>query len=125
MISFDSMVIEEGTPIYIQILTHIKRGIASGTIKDRDELPSRRVLSALLGINPNTIQKAYKMLEDENLIESHAGAKSYMKLTEESIRNVKKELIANDVSAAVHALKQIGLSKEETIILIDKYWNEV
>ena len=38
-----------------------------------DELPSRRVLSAMLGVNPNTIQKAYKILEDNALIASHGG----------------------------------------------------
>ena len=32
-------------------------GAVSGTIRDGDELPSRRVLSALLGVNPNTVQK--------------------------------------------------------------------
>ena len=119
------MIIEDGTPIYQQILKHIKRGIVSGSITNNDELPSRRVLSALLGINPNTIQKAYKLLEDENLIESHSGAKSYMKLDENKIKMVKGELIANDITNTVTALKQMGLSKEEAIDLLEKYWNEV
>ncbi|MBE6890605.1 MAG: GntR family transcriptional regulator [Ruminococcaceae bacterium] len=125
MISFENMIIEDGTPIYQQILRHIKRGIVSGSITNNDELPSRRVLSALLGINPNTIQKAYKLLEDENLIESHSGAKSYMKLDENKIKMVKGELIANDITNTVTALKQMGLSKEEAIDLLEKYWNEV
>lgn len=76
MISFDNFIMEEGVPIYLQIVRHIKRGIASGEIKNRDEMPSRRVLSALLGVNPNTVQKAYHMLEEEKLIESRAGAGS-------------------------------------------------
>ena len=125
MISFENMIIEDGTPIYQQILRHIKRGIVSGSITNNDELPSRRVLSALLGINPNTIQKAYKLLEDENLIESHSGAKSYMKLDENKIKKVKGELIANDITNTVTALRQMGLSKEEAIDLLEKYWNEV
>ncbi len=125
MISFENMIIEDGTPIYQQILRHIKRGIVSRSITNNDELPSRRVLSALLGINPNTIQKAYKLLEDENLIESHSGAKSYMKLDENKIKMVKGELIANDITNTVTALRQMGLSKEEAIDLLEKYWNEV
>ena len=51
------------SPIYLQILLYIKRGIIAGSIVDGAELPSRRVLSALLGVNPNTVQKAYKLLE--------------------------------------------------------------
>ena len=63
MISFDGFTIEDGSPIYLQIILYIKRCIIAGTIVDGDELPSRRVLSALLGVNPNTIQKAYRLLE--------------------------------------------------------------
>ena len=58
MISFDNFIIEDGSPIYQQILLHIKRGVVAGTVADGDELPSRRFLSALLGVNPNTVQKA-------------------------------------------------------------------
>ena len=85
MITFDAFKPTEGTPIYQQILLYIKRGAIAGTIRNGDELPSRRVLSALLGINPNTVQKAFKMLEDEALIESQAGAKSTMTLDGEKI----------------------------------------
>lgn len=76
MISFDMFTATNGIPIYLQIILYIKRGIIAGTIVDGDELPSRRMLSAVLGVNPNTVQKAYKMLEDEGLIRSHSGAKS-------------------------------------------------
>ena len=62
MISFESFIMEDGMPIYLQIILFVKRGIIAGVIVDGDELPSRRVLSALLGVNPNTVQKAYRML---------------------------------------------------------------
>lgn len=124
MVSFEKMIIEDGMPIYLQILIYIKRGIVSGSIKNKEELPSRRVLSALMGVNPNTVQKAYKILEDEGLIESHSGAKSYVNLNEEKIATVKAELLKNDISTAVSALKQMGLNCEDSIELIKKYWNE-
>ena len=68
VISFENFIMEDGSPIYQQILRYIKRGVIAGSIKDGDELPSRRVLSAMLGVNPNTVQKAYRMLEEEELI---------------------------------------------------------
>ena len=76
MIQFDSFMQAEGVPIYQQIIRYVKQGIAAGTIRDGEELPSRRVLSALLAVNPNTVQKAYRMMEEEGLVESHTGAKS-------------------------------------------------
>lgn len=122
MISFDNFIAEDGIPIYLQIVRHIKRDIVSGVIVNGDEVPSRRVLSALLGVNPNTIQKAYRILEEEELMESHSGAKSYMVLNDKSISLVRKQLLENDATSIVNSLKQMGLSKEEAVALIENYW---
>ena len=123
MISFKDFNIEDGIPIYLQILRYIKRGVVSGVIRDSDELPSRRVLSALLGVNPNTVQKAYKALEDEGLIESRAGAKSYMALDSTRIDELRRELLSNDALGVINAMKQMGMSKEEALDLIRQYWD--
>ena len=123
MISFETFIMEDGMAIYLQILQYIKRGIVAGTIADGDELPSRRVLSALLGVNPNTVQKAYRMLEEEGLISSHSGAKSYMVLTDETVEKVRRELLEGDAVNIVAAMKQMGLSKAEALQLLERYWD--
>ena len=122
MISFDSFIAQDGVPIYLQIVKHIKSGIVSGTVVNGDEVPSRRVLSALLGLNPNTIQKAYKMLEDDGLMESHSGAKSYMCFDDTTVTSVRKQLLESDATAIISSLKQMGLSKEEALALIETHW---
>ncbi len=122
MISFDSFCPQDGVPIYLQIVKHIKSGIVSGTVKSGDEVPSRRVLSALLGINPNTIQKAYKILEDDHLMESHTGAKSYMSFDEAAVAATRRQLLASDATAIVSSMKQMGLTKDEALALIETYW---
>lgn len=123
MISFENFIMTDDSPIYLQILLYIKRGIIACLICDGDELPSRRVLSALLGVNPNTVQKAYKMLEDEGLIASRAGAKSYVVVTEQKLAEIRAELLETDAKQAVEKLKLMGVSKEEAHELIDKYWD--
>lgn len=123
MISFDNFLITDGSPIYLQILLYIKRGIIAGIICDGDELPSRRVLSALLGVNPNTVQKAYKLLEDEGLIASRAGAKSYVVVTEEKLAEIRAELLEADAKEAVAKLKLMGVSKDEAHDLIERFWD--
>ena len=122
MISFDSFIAQDGIPIYLQIVKHIKSGIVSGTVINGDEVPSRRVLSALLGVNPNTIQKAYKMLEDEGWMESRSGAKSSMCLNEKIVGEVRRQLLENDATAIINSLKQMGLNKQEALALIENYW---
>ncbi len=124
MISFDSFIMESGVPIYQQLLRFIKRGVASGMITDGNELPSRRMLSALLGVNPNTVQKAYRMLEEEGLVSSHSGAKSLMQLDEAKIAGVRAELIENEAGAFVSALRQAGLTRQEAHALIDGLWGQ-
>ncbi len=124
MISFEEFIIEEGIPIYLQVIRHIKRGIVSGTVQSGDEVPSRRVLSALLGVNPNTIQKAFRMLEEEGLMESHAGAKSLMALDENQIARVCREMLDSDAKNVVSAMKQMGLSKADALALIETYWED-
>ena len=123
MISFEQFLMQEGIPIYLQILLYIKRGVIAGNICNGDELPSRRVLSALLGVNPNTIQKAYRMLEDEGLIQSVVGSKSCMVLDAEKISQIRAQVLEEDAGNAVQKLKQMGLSKEDVFGLIEKYWD--
>lgn len=114
----------DSVPIYLQIIYHIKRGVAAGIINDGDELPSRRVLSALIGVNPNTIQKAYRQLEDEELVESHIGAKSLMILNDEKISRIRRDLIASDAGDFIRSMQSLGLGKSETLNLLDRLWKE-
>lgn len=122
MVSFENFTIEDGSPIYLQIILYIKRCIIAGTITDGDELPSRRVLSALLGVNPNTIQKAYKILEEEGLIQSHSGAKSYVIADSSAVARIRAELLESDALNIINAMKQMGLAKDDALALIEKYW---
>ena len=124
MISFDLFKTSGNQPIYIEILDYIKRGAVAGTICDGDELPSRRVLSALLGINPNTVQKAFRILEDEGLISSRSGAKSFMTLSEDKIEELRSELLAEDIKGVIAKLRQAGISKEEAAELITRNWED-
>ncbi len=122
MISFEKFKMEDSGPIYQQIILHIKRGMIAGTVENGDELPSRRVLSALLGVNPNTVQKAYRLLEDEGLIASHSGAKSFVVLSPRALERIKRELVESDARAAVRVLRQMGISLSEAQGLIERFW---
>lgn len=123
MISFEHFIIEDGSPIYMQIIRHIKQGIVAGTIQNHDELPSRRVLSALLGVNPNTVQKAYRLLEDDTIIESHTGAKSYVVLDHAQVERIRVQLLESNAYAVVNAMKQMGIAKEDALALVERLWD--
>lgn len=115
---------EPGVPIYAQIIRYVKGAVAAGAVADGEELPSRRVLSALLGVNPNTIQKAYRLLEEEGLIRSHPGAKSYVSALPERAAAIRGELLAAEARRAAEALRRMGLDRGAALELIGRLWDE-
>ncbi len=124
MLSFDAFLPEEGLPIYLQIIRYVKRGIAAGTVQAGDELPSRRMLSARLGVNPNTVQKAYRQLEEEGLITSRSGAKSEVALTPGTVEQVRSQLLEQEAGLLVRSLRQAGLDKAAAFALLERLWEE-
>lgn len=124
MIDFEGFVQTEGQPIYLQIMRYIKQGLASGIIADGEELPSRRALSAYLTVNPNTVQKAYRLLEEEGLVQSHAGAKSFVCATERQRATLRRELTENELRGMVRNMKGMGLTAKEAAALVEKLYAE-
>lgn len=122
MISFETFVAVAGSPIYQQIIDFIKRGIVAGRIECADVMPSRRVLSAFLGVNPNTVQKAYRMLEEEGLVISRIGAKSIVRFDEQKAADIRTELLQRDAGTLVRAMKETGLQKQEALQLVERFW---
>ena len=122
MISFESFVPDGNVPIYLQIVGYIKRGIVAGTIPDGAEMPSRRMLSALLGVNPNTVQKSYAMLEEEGLIHSRSGAKSCVAADEAAIRRLRGELLGQNLKTVIDAMKQMGMTLEDAQAALADHW---
>lgn len=123
LVTFEGLRLEEGMPIYLQIIRYLERGIAAGTVRDGDELPSRRVLSARLGVNPNTIQKAFRALEEAGVITSRVGAKSEVSLTPERAAAIRRRLLEEEAAALVGALRQMGLDREQAAALVLQLWD--
>ena len=121
MISFNEFSMQDGSPIYQQILLYIKRGVIAGTIKDGDELPSRRVLSALLGVNPNTVQKALSELEWEKLLYTMRTAGRYVTEDAALIAALREQLAGERIIKFLDELKQLGFQHEDILQLLAKH----
>lgn len=124
MIAFEQFQIRDGSPIYMQIVDFVERGIAGGIIEDGDELPSRRMLSALLSVNPNTVQKAYRILEERGIIESRSGAKSCVTADASVTEKIRTRLLACDLTAIVQNMKQMGIDRDTALKLLSTAWDQ-
>ena len=124
MITFENFHSVEGVPIYLQMIRHVKEGLAAGQIADGDELPSRRIVSATLAVSPNTVQKAYRQLEEEGLIQSRPGAGSHITAAPAQVEEIRRELFRREVQETVTAMKRMGLGREEAVELLRRLYDE-
>ena len=67
-----------GIPFYRQIIDQIKFGIASGSLKAGEQLPTVRALAVDLKVNLNTVSKAYKELEIQKILETQQGTGTFI-----------------------------------------------
>ncbi|WP_416325731.1 GntR family transcriptional regulator [[Eubacterium] hominis] len=124
MISFHSLVLHKKEPVYLQICRYIKQRILMQEIKDYEELPSRRELAMQLSINPNTVQKAYKLLEEEHIIRTISNVKSVIVVNEEIIESIRSEFVESDIKEFIQNCKNSGMTFQKVIELLTKYWDE-
>ena len=67
----------DARPIYEQVRDGLRRLMVSGVIQEGEQLPSVRAMATSLAINPNTIQRAYELLEAEGYVSSVPGKDSF------------------------------------------------
>ncbi len=79
-----------GAPFYRQIIDQIKFGIASGKLNIGDQLPTVRALAVELKVNLNTVAKAYKELEIQQILETQQGTGTFINKIEIQIDNKEK-----------------------------------
>ena len=101
-------------PIYEQITNNLRRLIASGGIAPGERLPSVRELATRLTINPNTIQRAYRQLEQEGYIVSLPG-KGCFAAEGSAPRQDRLRMLWLQLEAAAAELHLAGVSQQELI----------
>lgn len=124
MLDFTKIELNNREPVYIQLAAYVKRSILSGDAKDGDALPSRREVAALVGVNPNTVQKAFKRMEDEGFVVTPRNAASALRITPKIILQIEKELTHAFVQEFAVKARKNGLSYKRVIELISQYWEE-
>ena len=104
--------LQSRVPIFEQIVGGIKNMILDGEIKPGEKLPSVRELAKTLGVNPNTVTKAFQTLEREKIIYTVPGRGSY---AADIITEKLKEEAFEAFDSAVRNAFRAGLSKEDLI----------
>ena len=109
-------------PIYEQLREQLRWQITMGFLAPDEPLPSVRSLGADLGINPNTIQKAYREMEQEGLIYSRPGRGSFVTPAIGEQRRRQQEGQMALLEAEIRKAKEMGIRREELDALSDRIY---
>jgi len=84
-------------PVYRQIVDEVARAVAVGVLKPGDALPATRQLAAELKLNTNTVQHAYRVLNDEGVVEMRRGLGAFVASVSRDARH-KPEAVARQIA---------------------------
>ena len=101
-------------PIYEQIRDDLRKLILTGVLPPGEKLPSVRELAQELAINPNTLQRAYRELEQGGYIDSVPGKGNFAALKQEAASQRKRELMTRLRETAAE-LRSLGTGEEELL----------
>lgn len=108
-------------PIYSQVVTQISRAIAQGLISPGDKLPAVRNLAAELVINPNTVARAYTVLEQQGLVTTKTGSGTYAADPRLRDKDVSQLNILNDrIDNIITQGLNLGLSHDEILDMLKR-----
>ncbi len=107
------------TSIYEEIVENYARLIEAGALTEGEKLPSCRALASELGINPNTVERAYSELEKRGYIYTLPKKGVFVAMAADGNLALRKE-----AERELRLLKEAGLTKRELLLLADEIYTE-
>ncbi len=111
-------------PVYLQVVDYFKKKMALGELKAGDEMPSRRELANDLKINPNTVQKAFKEMEDQQLITTERNRPSRVTTDVTILAQIRSEIVDDAVAVFVESIQELDVSVDELVEKIKRQYKE-
>jgi len=122
VLNFYELKLNTKEPVYLQAALYVKRQILLKKAVSGDKLPSRREIAAQLNINPNTVQKAFKLMEDEGYVRTSSTQGSVVFVDEAILGRIEAELTHELVKEFIGSAKDIHLSFKQVVELISELW---
>lgn len=105
-------------PIYEQIIDKIKKMIVRGELKPGDKLPSQRKMAKKVEVNPNTIQRAYREMENLGLVETKRGLGTFIKEEEKIVNGISEEMANRTVEKFLSEMKSLGFNEKDVLEVV-------
>ena len=113
----------DDVPIYLQIINIMKADIVAGKYRSGDKLPAVRDLAMELGVNPNTVQKAFAELERQGLVQSERTSGRFVSIDEKGIEILRSDISENYIAEMFANLRKLGMD-DKMIKDAVKHWED-
>ena len=120
---FRGLKLDNREPVYQQIAAYVRQQIFTGAAQSGDPLPSRRSAAAQLGINPNTVQKAFRLMEDAGYIVTNGNSGSMVFVSDAIREQIETELTRGLILDFVRRARANDLSLSRVIALLGELWD--
>jgi GntR family transcriptional regulator len=109
-----------GVAPYLQLIRQVRQALRLGLLRAGDQLPTVKDVAGSLAINPNTVLKAYRLLEYEGLVAAKPGVGTFMTKTmsEESV--AAHQRLSMELSAWIGRAQMAGLDSEDMEALFQR-----
>lgn len=104
-------------PIYQQIIDEFRRAIARGELAPGERIMSQRELAQKARVNPNTVQRAYREMEQMGLTETLRGQGSFVRNDPTLVRRIREEMAREAVDLFVREMRALGLADDEILAM--------
>ncbi len=108
-----------------QLCRYIRSRVVSGSLTNDTRMPSRRETAAALEINPNTVQKAYKQLEDEGILVTDGNLGSLVRCSEAVRMRLCEQAKREMACGFVQKARELGLTYKQALDLISDTWESI
>lgn len=113
------------SPIYLQISKYFESRVFLGELEPGSLIPSRRELAGLLGVNLNTVQKAYSYMDEIGLIITEKSKGSMITSDLAKLKDLREYYIKEPLLDFITIMKSINIPKDKVIGLLDQYYDEI
>lgn len=107
-------------PIYQQIIDHFKKQIIRGELHQGDKIPSQREFAEQVRVNPNTVQRAYREMENMKMVETVRGQGTFLIASPQMQAEIKKDMAGSVLNYFINEMTSLGYTKAEMLDILSQ-----
>jgi GntR family transcriptional regulator len=111
---------KSGVAPYLQLIRQVRQALRLGLLRAGDQLPTVKEVAGSLAINPNTVLKAYRLLEYEGLVAAKPGVGTFVTTTVSDASVAEHQRLSLELSAWLRRAQQAGLDAEDIEALFQR-----